>query len=188
MLKNFLDALAINGCKLKRVILTTGAKQYGLHLGPVKCPMEESDPWIEGPRRPPDFYDMQQRILHADAKKNSYDWVVTYPNNVIRIATGNFKNFATSLALYVVVNKELSEELEFPGSEAFYNCLDCFTDAKLHAVQYPAALNQNVRTKHSISLMETLKHGPICGLNWQNGLVARCLRSSLSVRPQTQAR
>jgi nucleoside-diphosphate-sugar epimerase len=45
MLKNFLDALHINGSKLRRVILTTGAKQYGVHLGPVKNPMEENDPW-----------------------------------------------------------------------------------------------------------------------------------------------
>lgn len=148
MLKNFLDALAINGCKLKRVILTTGAKQYGVHLGPVKCPMEESDPWIEGPGRPPNFYYTQQRILHADAKKNGYDWVVTYPNDVIGVAKGNFMNLATSLALYVVVNKELSGELEFPGSEVFYNYFDCFTDAKLHAefniwaAQEPQCANQ----------------------------------------------
>lgn len=49
-LKNFLGGLEITGAiqKLKRVILTTGAKQYGGHLGPPKQPMEESDPWIEG--------------------------------------------------------------------------------------------------------------------------------------------
>lgn len=56
MLKNFLEALKINGVKLKRVILTTGAKQYGVHLGPVKNPMEETDPWIDGKGRPPNFY------------------------------------------------------------------------------------------------------------------------------------
>lgn len=85
MLKSFLDALKINKCKLKRVILTTGAKQYGVHLGPVKCPMEESDPWIEGSGRPPNFYYTQQRILHAHAKENGYDWVVTYPNDFSHI-------------------------------------------------------------------------------------------------------
>jgi hypothetical protein len=62
MLQNFLEALTITGAKkkLKRVILTTGCKQYGVHLGPVKCPMKESDPWIEGPGRPPNFYYTQQ--------------------------------------------------------------------------------------------------------------------------------
>ena len=65
MLKNFLDALDITGASktLKRVILTTGAKQYGVHLGESKNPMEETDPWLEGPGRPPNFYYHQQRIL-----------------------------------------------------------------------------------------------------------------------------
>ena len=57
MLKTFLEALDVTGAdkKLKRVILTTGAKQYGVHLGCPKQPMEESDPWVEGPDRPPNF-------------------------------------------------------------------------------------------------------------------------------------
>ena len=44
MLTNFLDALDDTGAskKLKRVILVTGAKQYGLHLGRTKNPMQES--------------------------------------------------------------------------------------------------------------------------------------------------
>jgi hypothetical protein len=105
MLKNFLEALAINGVQLKRVLLTTGGKQYGVHLGPVKCPMVETDPWIEGPSRPPNFYYVQQRILFQDAKERGYDWVVTYPNDVIGVARGNFMNLSTSLAVYAAVNK-----------------------------------------------------------------------------------
>ena len=90
MLKNFLDALTITGAdkKMKRLILTTGAKQYGVHLGQAKNPMEESDPWVEGPGRPPNFYYTQQRILADAAKGKSWDWVVTYPNDVIGVAKG----------------------------------------------------------------------------------------------------
>lgn len=135
MLKNFLEGLKINGTdkKLKRVLLTTGAKQYGVHLGPVKCPMEETDRWIEGPNRPPNFYYTQQRILQAAASKGGWDWVVTYPNDVIGVARGNFMNLSTSLAVYASINKELGGELEFPGSEIFYSFFDCFTHSKLHA-------------------------------------------------------
>jgi len=135
MLKNFLHALEITGAakKLKRVLLTTGAKQYGVHLGPVKCPMEESDPWIEGKDRPPNFYYTQQRMLHEAAKKGGWDWVVTYPNDVIGFARNNFMNLATSVAVYAAVNKELSGELEFPGSETFYSLFDSFTYSRLHA-------------------------------------------------------
>lgn len=46
MLESFLTALtktgAING--IKRIILVTGAKQYGVHLGVTKNPMLEDDP------------------------------------------------------------------------------------------------------------------------------------------------
>lgn len=135
MLKNFLDALEITGAskELKRVILTTGAKQYGVHLGPPKEPMEESDPWLEGPGRPPNFYYHQQRILAESAKKGSWDWVVTYPNDVVGVAKGNFMNLATSLGLYAAISKELDGNLVFPGSEDFYSMFDCFTSSRLHA-------------------------------------------------------
>ena len=135
MLKNFLEALKVNGTdkKLKRVILTTGAKQYGVHLGPVKTPMLESDPWVEGQDFPPNFYYTQQRILHSAAESAAWDWVVTYPNDVIGVAKGNFMNLATSVAIYAAINRELSGELEFPGAETTYSLYDCFTSAKLHA-------------------------------------------------------
>jgi hypothetical protein len=133
MLQNFLEALSINKVQLKRVLLVTGAKQYGVHLGPVKCPMEETDPWIEGRGRPPNFYYTQQRILYAAAKKGNFEWVVTYPNDVIGVARGNFMNLSTAVALYAAVSKELGGELEFPGSETFYSRFDSFTSARLHA-------------------------------------------------------
>lgn len=90
MLRNFLEALDITGAakKLKRVILVTGAKQYGVHLGPPKNPMEESDLWIQGEDRPPNFYYNQQRILHEYSKRGGWEWVVTYPNDVIGVAKG----------------------------------------------------------------------------------------------------
>lgn len=135
MLKNFLEALKITGAekKLKRVLLTTGAKQYGVHLGPVKVPMEETDPWLDGPDRPPNFYYRQQNILKEAADGKPWDWVVTYPNDVIGVAKGNFMNLTTSLALYAAVTKELGQPLQFPGSETFYTRFDCFTYSRLHA-------------------------------------------------------
>lgn len=136
MLSNFLEALKITGAasKLKRIILTTGCKQYGVHLGPVKVPMEESDPWLrEGECRPPNFYYVQQDILHSFCKENDIEWVVTYPNDVIGFANGNFMNLTTSLALYALVMKEMGKELYFPGGETFYTKWDSFTYSKLHA-------------------------------------------------------
>lgn len=135
MLNNFLDALEITGAtkKVKRVILTTGAKQYGVHLGQPKQPMEESDPWVEGEGRPPNFYYHQQRILSEKSRGSSWDWVVTYPNDVIGVAKGNFMNMATSVGLYCAISKEIDGNLMFPGSETFYTLFDSFTYSRLHA-------------------------------------------------------
>ena len=150
MLKNFLEALEITGAskKIKRVVLTTGAKQYGVHLGTVKCPMEETDPWVEGPGRPPNFYYNQQRVLAEKAKQGGWDWVVTYPNDVIGVAKGNFMNLGTSLGLYCAISKEIDGNLMFPGSEVFYTMFDSFTYSRLHAdfnlwaAMEPAATNE----------------------------------------------
>ncbi|GLB04223.1 hypothetical protein AtubIFM57258_009939 [Aspergillus tubingensis] len=151
MLENFLKALSISGAetKLKRVLLVTGAKHYGVHLGPVKNPMEESDPWVEGEGRPPNFYYRQQRILKDMSKGKGWDWVVTYPNDVIGVAKGNFMNLVTAVGLYAAITKELKAPFVFPGSRTFYTMTDCFTYSRFHArfcawaITEPRCSNQN---------------------------------------------
>ena len=65
MLSNFLTALEKTGKvgKLKRIILVTGAKQYGVHLDANKNPMMEDNPWLVGDPWPPNFYYWQQDVL-----------------------------------------------------------------------------------------------------------------------------
>ncbi|KAF2175624.1 NAD(P)-binding protein [Zopfia rhizophila CBS 207.26] len=135
MLANFLQAQTKTGAikDVKRIILVTGAKQYGVHLGAPKNPMLESDPWLTGPDRPPNFYYHQQDILHKFCEEHNKEWVVTYPNDVIGYAEGNFMNLATAIGMYATVSKELGQDLIFPGSEDFYTCFDSFTYSKLHA-------------------------------------------------------
>lgn len=138
MLDNFLKALEINGAvpRIKRIILVTGCKQYGVHLGRVKNPMVESDPWLPEPPYPPNFYYRQQRILHAFAAAHALEWVVTYPNDVFGFAQGNFMNLAAAIGLYAAVRRELGGdggELPFPGSATFYERFESFTDSRLHA-------------------------------------------------------
>jgi hypothetical protein len=135
MLDNFLQALEKTGAakNLKRIILVTGAKQYGVHLGVPKNPMEESDPWLTDSKYPPNFYYNQQNILHSFCKKQGIEWTVTYPNDVIGFAKGNFMNLVTSLGLYASISKEMGKDLEWPGSEKFYTKFDCFTSSRLHA-------------------------------------------------------
>jgi hypothetical protein len=92
LLKNFLDALSITGAEnnLKRVLLVTGGKYYGTHFGIIKQPCEESDPRIEGPEYPPNFYYVQQDILMEAAKGKNWDWVrsESLPSAVVLLTMG----------------------------------------------------------------------------------------------------
>jgi len=155
MLSNFLSALEQNQAvaDIKRIILVCGAKQYGVHLGMPKQPMTEDAAWLTDTSKwPPNFYYNQQNILHAFCEKHDKEWVVTYPNDVIGFAMGNFMNLASSIALYTVVSKEVAAQdnnnnnnnknkeeegeekgLVFPGSPTFYTRFDSFTSSKLHA-------------------------------------------------------
>lgn len=136
MIENFLAALELTGAVrgLKRIILVTGCKQYGVHLGEVKNPMVETDQWLEGGPWPPNFYHRQQHSLHKFCEKNKHvSWVVTYPNDVIGFAKGNYMNLSTSIGLYAAVSKELGRDLEFPGNAVFYSKFDVFTSSEIHA-------------------------------------------------------
>ncbi|KAJ4318875.1 hypothetical protein N0V94_004205 [Neodidymelliopsis sp. IMI 364377] len=135
MLENFLKSFVVNGKtdKLKRIILVCGLKQYGVHLGSPKQPMEETDPWLPEPPFPSNFYYRQQKSLHKFCEENNIDWVVTYSNEVLGYTKGNFMNLASTIALYAAVHTELGKELPFPGPEVGYTAFDCFTSSKLHA-------------------------------------------------------
>jgi nucleoside-diphosphate-sugar epimerase len=137
MLSNFLTALEKTGAlnDVKRIILVCGAKQYGVHLGMPKQPMLEDAPWLTDTSKwPPNFYYNQQNILHKFCEEKGKEWVVTYPNDVIGFAMGNFMNLSSAVALYALVSKELSPDgLVFPGSPDFYTKFDSFTNSKLHA-------------------------------------------------------
>jgi len=151
MLANFLGALEITDAasKIKRIVLVTGAKQYGVHLGQVKNPMLEDDPWLRDSAWPPNFYYRQQDILRSFCEKHTnISWVVTYPNDVIGFAKGNYMNLASSIGIYAAVSKELGQDLVWPGSETFYTRFDSFTSSSLHArfclwaAREPKAANQ----------------------------------------------
>ncbi|KIW14628.1 hypothetical protein PV08_07412 [Exophiala spinifera] len=140
MLQNFIDALRHTGSikSLKRLILVNGLKQYGVHLGRTKQPMHESDPRLRGDPWPENFYYTQQDILaraaREDLKSVGWTWVVTFPQDVIGVAKGNFMNLATAIGLYASVMATLPRgELAFPGSKENYLAFNCWTSAKTHA-------------------------------------------------------
>ena len=60
LLDNFLKALPIANLEPKRVLLQTGAKNYGVHLGRARAPYVESDPRVT---LEPNFYYPQEVYL-----------------------------------------------------------------------------------------------------------------------------
>ncbi|KAI4733384.1 NAD dependent epimerase/dehydratase family protein [Aureobasidium sp. EXF-12298] len=135
MLQNFIAALKLTGAakKIKRFILTTGGKQYGVHFGRPKNPMSESDHWLTNTSYPSNFYYRQQEILKKEAEEIGFEWTVTYPNDVIGVAKGNFMNLVSAIGIYASICKELNQPLTWPGSPHFYTQFDSFTDSTLHA-------------------------------------------------------
>lgn len=59
LLANFLNALPLAGLKPARILLQTGAKNYGVHLGRARAPYVESDPRGDLSRR--------KRLVHMEA-------------------------------------------------------------------------------------------------------------------------
>lgn len=89
MLQNFLDALRVSGIQissLKRVVLTLGAKWYGVQFGPVRNPCVEDDPRVEAPF-PPNFYYGQVDVLKSAAESQKWDWVAALPSAVSASST-----------------------------------------------------------------------------------------------------
>ena len=180
LVHNFLGALELTGAAkaVKRIVLVTGAKQYGAHLGIAKTPMVETDPWLTGKAWPPNFYYDQQEAVRAFCDRNATaSWVVTYPNDAIGFAKGNFMNLATTLGIYAAVTKELGRDLVFPGSPAFYTKFDCFTSAVLHAqfcvwaALEPRAVNQAFKVVNGDTE------------SWQNLFPLLANRFGLKVKP-----
>ena len=83
MLVNSVTALTRVAPHLKRVVLVTGTKYYGVHLGPVKTPMREGDPR----HMPPNYYFDQIDWLTAYQKGKEWDWVELRPQTLCGFAS-----------------------------------------------------------------------------------------------------
>lgn len=118
LLSNFLSALTLSQKVPKRFLLQTGAKHYGVHLGPPINPMEESDPRFLAE---PNFYFPQEDLLWKWSKENATEWNVTRPCFIIGAVREASMNIANGLALYAAIQKELGQALEFPGDTAAWD-------------------------------------------------------------------
>ncbi|CAG9955304.1 unnamed protein product [Clonostachys rosea f. rosea IK726] len=114
MFKNFLDSLELANLEPKRILLQTGGKNYGLHIGRCRAPLVESDP---KPRHlQTNFYYSQEDLLFEYCEKHPQTgWNVVRPVGVIGVAQHAPLNAFYPFAIYAAVQAQKGEPLYFGG-------------------------------------------------------------------------
>lgn len=125
MLANAVSAIARVSKVLRRVVLVTGTKYYGTHLGPFKTPARETDPR----HMPPDYYFDQIDWLAAFQKGKAWDWVELRPQTLCGFAPGTPMSILPAIAVYAAISKELNLPLRFPGKSGSYTSLYQVTES-----------------------------------------------------------
>ena len=125
MLVNAVTAIDRGSSALRRVVLVTGTKYYGSHLGPFKTPARESDPR----HMPPDYYFDQIDWLAAYQRGKAWDWTELRPQTLCGFAPGTAMSILPALAVYAAISKELGLPLRFPGKPGAYGAIYQVTES-----------------------------------------------------------
>jgi nucleoside-diphosphate-sugar epimerase len=111
MLVHAVTAIDRVSAALRRVVLVTGTKYYGTHLGPFKTPARESDPRHAGAN----YYFDQIDWLAEFRRGKRWDVVELRPQTLCGFAPGTPMSLAPALAVYAAIMKEQGLPLHFPG-------------------------------------------------------------------------
>jgi nucleoside-diphosphate-sugar epimerase len=124
LLVNAIEGLEAVGAPLRHVSLVTGAKYYGVHLGPTAAPAAETEPRHLGPN----FYYDQEDYLRS-RRDAAWRWTNLVPTHLTGFATGNPMNLALSVAVYASLVREAGLRLDFPGTAAAFGAMTQVVDA-----------------------------------------------------------
>jgi nucleoside-diphosphate-sugar epimerase len=144
MLANAVMAIAAQSPRLERVVLVTGTKYYGTHLGPFRTPARETDPRHAGAN----YYFDQIDWLTAFQQGKRWNWTELRPQTLCGFAPGTAMSIVPVIAVYAAMMKELGQPFAFPGKagagRAIYQVTDSahFANAALWAATDPRCANQ----------------------------------------------
>jgi nucleoside-diphosphate-sugar epimerase len=142
MLVNSVTSIEEKSPQLDRVVLVTGTKYYGSHLGPYRTPAKEGDPRHDGPN----YYFDQIDWLAAFQRGKRWSWTELRPQTLCGFAPGTAMSIVPVIAVYASICKELGEPLRFPGSawRSIYQVTESahFAEAALWAASEPRCANQ----------------------------------------------
>ncbi len=125
MLRHLVEAGQAHCPGLRKVVLVTGAKFYGIQWGPTRTPCRESDPRQLGPN----FYYDQEDYLRSASQGARWAWCNLIPPFVSGFAVGNPMNLVLGVGLYAAVSRELGLPLRYPGTARAYDGLHQIADA-----------------------------------------------------------
>lgn len=126
-MSNVLDALAETGAPLESVVLGTGGKHYGMHLGPGLWAEYSSPFYEEGTKCPgPLSYFDAVEFLQRRAELDGFSWNEVRPTFIVGSCpelTGATQSFAVALATFAVILKAQGKKLRYPGTDASYRAM-----------------------------------------------------------------
>ncbi|KAG9521966.1 hypothetical protein KCV07_g3378, partial [Aureobasidium melanogenum] len=146
LLANFLEGLAQASAIPKRILLQQGAKYYGMHLGPVSIPSEESDPRVT---LEPNFYYDQEDYLTQFCARHGCGWNITRPSFIPGAVPNAAMNLAYPLAVYALVQKHLGKPLIFPGDLSCWDTVHVMSSAWMNCYLAEwAVLTETAENQH----------------------------------------
>ncbi|KAL8279721.1 hypothetical protein RQP46_007816 [Phenoliferia psychrophenolica] len=124
LLHNFLQAILLAGLKPKRILLQTGAKNYGYDLGPYVLPAIEDDLPRARIFSGPNFYYAQQDLLLEFCRKNNVEWCESRPGFICGVVKDNNLNYLVPLFLHAAISKHMGrDKIVFSGDRRSWNNL-----------------------------------------------------------------
>ncbi len=144
MLVNSVSTIDRVAKSLQRVVLVTGTKYYGTHLGPFRTPAKEEDPR----HMPPNYYFDQIDWLAAFQQGCPWSWTELRPQTLCGFAPGTPMSIVPVIAVYAAISKALGLPLRFPGKPGAYRTIyqvtgsAHFANAALWAATEPRCANQ----------------------------------------------
>ena len=149
LLQNFCEALPLADIRPKRILLQTGAKNYGypshssslrictlsnplpsVHLGPAATPQEEHHARIT---LEPNFYYPQEDFLTRFSAQHGIPWTIAMPSYILGAVPDAAMNLVYPLGLYASVTAHLRERLAFPGDLRAWEATLVLSSARLNA-------------------------------------------------------
>ncbi|KAK1691269.1 hypothetical protein BDP55DRAFT_690224 [Colletotrichum godetiae] len=131
LLRNFLGGLEKSSIRPKRIVLQTGAKNYGGHIGQAISPFVESAQRVTSE---PNFYYPQEDALFDHCARTGAKWNVFRPSWIVGAVENAQMNAFYGLGVYAAVQAHLGKPLEFPGTMAAW--LKDHTQSHAHLTGY----------------------------------------------------